>query len=278
MIDNFALIIGSMKSGTTSLFSYLEQHPEIARCSEKEPDFFLTNRNWDKGFDWYQGLWNWNPSQHKIALEGSVNYTKIPNFPNAAEKIATIDANFKFIYIMRDPIERIESHYMHNYFKGRNVTHGFASDRIKDHYINASRYAKQIDEYYCRFPAENILLLNFEDLKAQPFEVVRRVCGFLNIDPSYEFQALDTIYHSTSEKRIANPLRRSLANIELLHSITKLIPPQQKKFLQNLTSRKAQKIKLSPEQRHFVLTELREDLQKLSTKYGVDISRWNVEI
>ena len=107
-IDNFALIIGAMKAGTTSLFKYLSQHPEICACQEKEPNFFASDINWSKGLDWYQNLWKWNQDLHKIALEASTFYTRLPE-ANAAERIAQIKAKFKFIYILRNPVERIES-------------------------------------------------------------------------------------------------------------------------------------------------------------------------
>lgn len=110
-IKNFALIIGAMKCGTTSLYNYLAQHPEISACTYKEPSFFSTESNWSKGFEWYYDLWNWDKNRHKIALEASTSYTRIHEYSNAAEKIAAVDKNFKFIYIMRNPIKRIESHY-----------------------------------------------------------------------------------------------------------------------------------------------------------------------
>ena len=116
-IKNFALIIGSMKSGTTSLFNYLSQHPEIAGSIVKEPNFFSYNERWEQGWEWYMQQWaNWNPNVHKIALEATINYTKYPVYPNAAARINQVSdrANFKFVYVLRNPIERIESQYTYD--------------------------------------------------------------------------------------------------------------------------------------------------------------------
>lgn len=82
-MNNFALIVGSMKCGTTSLFSYLAQHTQISACNDKEPRFFTNDHKWAKGFEWYQSLWDWDHNQHKIALEASVDYTRVPFRPNA---------------------------------------------------------------------------------------------------------------------------------------------------------------------------------------------------
>ncbi len=280
MIENFALIIGAMKCGTTSLFSYLAEHPQIAPCSNKEPNFFLTNRNWNKGFEWYQNLWDWNPSRHQIALEASVNYTKIPTFPNVAEKIATVKANFKFIYIMRDPIERIESHYKHRYVRGMESQAMPLSPEIDSHLIAVSQYAMQLDEYYKRFPADNILLLNFEDLKTDPLNLVKKVCRFLDIDPDYEFQKVGTIERISEEKIVDDDLWRSLRNFKPLYSLARRLPSQPKQIVHRFLGRteRVKNPKLFPEQRNFVLNELREDLRKLNLEYGVDLSRWSVEL
>ena len=280
MIDNFVLIIGAMKCGTTSLFSYLAQHPQIAACRKKETFFFSADNCWNKGFDWYQSLWDWNPNIHKIALEASVDYTRIPTYPNAAERIATLTdkANFKFIYIMRNPLERIESHYTHGLAQNWQSTQKPLTEEIHPELIEASQYARQLNEYYQRFPANDILLLNFTDLKKEPLALLKKVCCFLQIDPDYQFQGLNTVYNANTE-RIANEnLWRSLRKIKLLRSLSQHISVEQKKKIYNLFGRKLEgNVKLLPEQRSYILHELREDLQKLSLDYGVDLQSWGIE-
>ena len=281
MIDNFALIIGAMKCGTTSLFSYLAQHPMISAYSKKEAFFFSGNRRWSRGFGWYQNLWDWDSRVHKVALEASVDYTRIPTFPNAAERISTLkgQANFKFIYLMRNPLDRIESHYTHGRAAGWAATDKPLSEKIDSELIAPSQYARQIEEYYQRFPSESILLLNFKDLKADPLNLVKKVCRFLEIDPDFEFQGLEQV-HNANQQRIADErLWRSLRRIKPLRSAARRLSKQQKQRIYRLFGRKLEdNIKLSPEQRNFVLQELREDLRKLSLEYGVDVHRWGIEL
>ena len=109
-IKNFLLIIGSMKCGTTSLFNYLATHPEISASKVKEPEFFTKKSSWEKGFDFYTKLWDYDEENHKFALEASTNYSKISRITNAADRIYQIRSeqkvNFKFIYIIRNYLPR----------------------------------------------------------------------------------------------------------------------------------------------------------------------------
>ena len=117
MIDRFVLIIGAMKCGTTSLYAYLGQHPQVCPSLEKESNFFIAERSWPRGLDWYHALWNWVPGTHTVALEASTGYTKRPMFEGVADRIASVDADFRFVYLMRDPIARVESHHRHDLLK-----------------------------------------------------------------------------------------------------------------------------------------------------------------
>lgn len=275
MIDNFCLIIGAGKCGTTSLFSYLAQHPEISPCKIKEPSFFAEDRIFNRGIEWYYGLWDWNPNQHKIALEASTSYTKFPIFNNVAKKISQlpIEANFKFIYIMRNPLEKIESHFR---YSGKSISD---SDEIELSLIETSRYANQIDEYYKRFPVETILLLNFEDLKANPSSLLQKVCQFLEIDSSWNFKKLDTVHNASRDLVFNDPLWQTLKKIEVLRFLANYIPYNQKNILHSFFGTKVQhSFKLSANQKRIVLNELQDDLRKLKLEYGVNLNSWGINI
>jgi hypothetical protein len=83
--DAYAIIIGSMKCGTSSLYSYLEGHPEICPAVGKEPEFFSENQAITVQVDNYSV----NDSVHKYALEASTGYTKYPSEPYVAKNTAT---------------------------------------------------------------------------------------------------------------------------------------------------------------------------------------------
>lgn len=273
-IKSFALIIGAMKCGTTSLYNYLVQHPQVAGSSDKEPNFFASDGNWAKGLDWYQALWDWNPTTHKVALEASTDYTKLPAFPNAAKRIATVNAQFKFIYIMRNPIDRIESHYNHWRAYG-SLNHSI--EQSLAYMINVSRYATQLKAFYEHFPVESILLLDFNDLKQQPHTLIRNVCQFLEIDLTCNLEGLNEVHNRYRPLQKNHPAWEYLRGVSPLKAIAQVIPDGPKgKIRQLLAQKPLKRFTLSVEHRAFILQELREDLEILNTKYGFDTSDWNI--
>ena len=98
------LVIGSMKCGTTSLHDYLARHPDVFMSAVKEVNFFVLERTWDKGIDWYRAQFY---GRYQVRGEASQNYTKRHEFePGVAERIRSLLPNVKLIYIVRDPVAR----------------------------------------------------------------------------------------------------------------------------------------------------------------------------
>ena len=284
-INNFAVIIGAIKCGTTSLFQYLAEHPEIAACTQKEPKFF--NNQFSKGFDYYQSLWDWDPNTHKIALEATPGYTRFTtrNPRNAADNIAQLVASregttFKFIYILRDPIERIESHYNHAQQMFSRTKIKTIDEGIDEELIEISKYAEQLAEYTKRFPKENILLLNFEDLKTNPLSVLKRTCVFLEVDPDYQFDRVGVVYNSQEQRReIAVPGLKWLEKNGIKKTVSSSLSEEKKQWVRKLIGRKRPKVSFSQAQRNQALEALRDDLTQLNSAYGFDVNAWkNVKI
>lgn len=272
MIDNFALIIGAMKCGTTSLFNYLSQHPEVATSTPKEPHFFTRAQDAGKNLDWYRGRWDWDERTHRIALEASTSYTKIPRLPNAAERIARVKADFRFLYVLRDPIERIESTLAHQIVQGRWREAEVRKDEIPYDWIEMSMYAMQVREYYKRFSAERILLLDFVELKERPAEMMERVCRFLDIAPSFPFKDLD-VAHNVSRRD--HPVYVALSRIGLARTAAKFFPPRLRRRIRaRLSTVPEIEPTLSDTQRVFAQRELVDDMKQLRDEFGFDTSRW----
>jgi hypothetical protein len=184
----FALIIGGMKCGTTSLFELLAQHPEVCPSREKEPDFFANESDPISAWDRYLDLWNWDPRSHSVALEASTTYAKYPWVKGVPERIASSPGEFfQFIYLVRDPVKRIASQVRHGIFAGWG---GALDEGLGEDLIDFSRYAMQASRYASVFGRERILILTLEELRNTPEAALRRVCEFLAISAEHEFEAI----------------------------------------------------------------------------------------
>lgn len=188
-LTEFAFILGAMKAGTSTLYSYLVQHPNVCECVRKEPHFWSRVQAPDNLNEYYR-MWLPRPGRRQIALEASSSYTRTPLNPNVAERLRQLPGRKHFLYLVRNPIDRIESHVAHNIGKGRLSVED--AMRLKDlsHYVSVSKYASQIEKYTAAFPETPIKILDLDQLKADPLSVVRDACGALDIDPEFQFRSI----------------------------------------------------------------------------------------
>jgi hypothetical protein len=127
------IIIGAQKRATTSLHYYLGLHPQVAMAREKELNFFILERNWPKGIAWYRSQFTGPGSIH---WETSPDYTYHPVLGDVAARTHAVVPGAKLIYILRDPVERILSHYVHDWARG--AEHRTISQALAD--LTANRY------------------------------------------------------------------------------------------------------------------------------------------
>jgi sulfotransferase family protein len=206
-LPNF-LLLGTAKAGTTSMFRYLELHPEVFGASPKEPKFFAYEnedirfqgpgdqiKNWlmVTRLEAYQALFAGVTNQKAIG-EATAFYLYVPK---AAERIRYHVPQAKLIAILRDPADRAYSAYLHLVRDGREPVHNFAQalqleqSRIAQnyqpawHYRSVGYYYAQIKRYYDLFPRQQMRIFLYEDLKTNPLKVLKEVFQFLEIDDSF---------------------------------------------------------------------------------------------
>jgi hypothetical protein len=270
---SFAIIIGGMKCGTTSLFDVLAQHPEVCGSKVKEPDFFSSEL--DPARDWptYLALWDWDPTRHRIALEASTSYAKYPHVKDVPEKIASVErASFRFIYMLRDPVARISSQVRHALYGGWGAP---LDDGMTEDLIDFSRYAMQADRYVDRFSRERILLLTLEEFTDRPYHVLRRVCRFLEIDPEHAFVRAEEP-RNTGGLYTMPPLVAGLARNPVARLFVDLLPRSARHRLRESLARLGRRTpdtrgrwKLDDEERQEVRRILADDMARLRDDYGV---------
>ena len=180
-----ALIIGAAKAGTTALVRCLQQHEQVFVSRKKEPEFFSHDANFARGLGWYEALFAGGESS-AVRIEASTAYARWPEHPAAASRIAAALGEVKLIYLVREPVARAYSHYVHRVTKelypGQPVPVSFEQHVAEDTMcINSSRYMDQIEQYLVHYDERSLLVLEQERLVREPARVLSQVCAFLGI-------------------------------------------------------------------------------------------------
>lgn len=209
-----AIIIGVQKCGTTTLANWISQHPQVQFCSQKEPDFFSRNPDWKEGLDAYHNLYGIGESfsDDKLWIEASTSYSWYLEFPDVATRLHEYNPELKLIYIVREPISRIKSHYKHNFLKG-HTKKSFSKAVVKEpEYLAHSSYEVQARPFLNSFQRENLLFLKFEDLITREDTVLTKVFDFLDLPPVIGRDKFDFSPQNVSDSlKKVSPLKKFIA-------------------------------------------------------------------
>jgi len=213
-LPNF-VIIGAMKCGTTSLYHYLKEHPDIYLPEQKEHGIYLdrealiakiegqfdtrvrSRREWaDILVSRYDG--------EKMIGDASTYYTKFPfQGQGVPEIIHILKPEARIIYLLRNPVERIVSHYLHLLDDiGPGKAFSFDSFLSQDLSLplNTSLYGYQLQRFLTLFGLEQVKVVTLEEFKAAPVETIRQLFQFLGVDPAFQCANLQEI-HKVSRSR-----------------------------------------------------------------------------
>jgi Sulfotransferase domain len=198
------LVIGAQKSGTTSLYEYLRSHPEVFMPDIKELDFFTPELNWERGFGWYQRLFA-NPGEGIKAIgEASTSYTKYPRYSGSVELISQYLPKANLIYVIRNPIDRLRSHYVHNVAFGNETEPLVRAVERNPDYINFGKYAMQLNHYLSSFPMQQLLIITSEALRNSRKETLSKVYSFIGVQQDWTSDVQGQEFFN-SERRLAYP-------------------------------------------------------------------------
>lgn len=182
-LDSYMIIIGAMKSGTSSLFKILSEHPSISSSKVKEPEYFSVNQNHGIEVENYEDLFSFNPLVHVKCLEASTGYTKFPTEIDVAKRMKEYGIDPIFIYTVRNPIKRIESQY--NYTcRNASPENKIEREMLNFEAINISMYYNQLREYLKVYPdKDKYFIADFDDLKSNPNSLANRIFMWAGLEP-----------------------------------------------------------------------------------------------
>lgn len=218
------IIIGAMKCGTSTLAAQLGAQPGLFMTTPKEPNFFSDDAVYKKGADWYAGLFA-AAAPGDLKGEASTHYTKLPDHPRAVPRLVATGAAPRLIYLIRNPVDRAVSHYIHEWTQGVIGTDLDTALERHPELIGYGRYPAQLDPWLAAFGAENLLVLGLEAMKRDPQAVLNRVGAFLGRAGLVWQSGLDRV-NASAERIRRFPMQNLLIDNPVATGLRRTLVPQ----------------------------------------------------
>lgn len=296
-LPNFLIISGG-RSGTTSLYHYLEQHPAIFMCPVKEPHFFcfegesldfrgprdeLIMRRFVTNIEDYLALFQ-GATNEKAVGEASTHYLYSQK---AVERIKHYIQNVKLIAILRHPAERAYSAFLLSRREGydpiRDFTKALEEEEARihnkwfwGHYLTKGYYYIHLKRYFDNFDRDQIRVYLYEDLKADALGLVQDIFRFLNVDNTFA-PDVSKRYNPTGSVPRSRTFQAFLTEPHPIKALFKVLLPEglRGRIRTGLENRnRARPLQLSPEMRKQLTEVYQEDILKLQTLIQRDLSEW----
>ena len=292
------LIIGAMKSGTTALYELMGQHPDVFMSPVKEPNYFaFAGRDLDfrapidrrpEGInnasitDWdaYTALFEAaDPEQAR----GEASHTSL-YWPDAAENIRRRVPDARLVAILRNPVERAYSEYMHFRRDGDEPIADFEAAldaeerRIEDHwalgrYVDRGRYDEQLQRYVERFDREQLCIFLHEDLVEDAASVARQAFEHVGVDPGVELREDRRVNKSgVPEHRWVHRGLQALQPVK--EALAPVIPQGLVDWANRLKNSNLQKPEMRPATRRRLIETYRPHVRRLESIVDRDLSHW----
>lgn len=294
------IIAGAAKAGTTTLYNILNQHADIFLTDPKEPQYFVSEKFKKSGKsdkpayyggqsvfdkDAYKRLYDKVDAELAIG-EASTIYL---HDPESHRKIFEEIPNVKLIFMLRNPVDRAYSQFLHQVRDGREKYDSFgealeaeAERKEKNwgpfwYYKSSGEYYRQLKPYFKTFPEENIKVIIFEHFIKNKEKTISEILEFLSIKDNYQFN------YSIHKNKTGYPKLKFLNDLlnarllKIIHRKTKHIMPNYvSNGLKGLKNKNIKKKKMSSEVREMLQNYYKHDLNELSHLLDDDLLIWNI--
>ena len=263
-LPNF-MIIGAPKAATTSLHAYLAVHPAINMSRTKEPMCFAFP-DWTGRIERYPRIFRDHP-ERPLRGESSTAYTSYPWEPETPDRVLSLIPECRFVYLVRDPIERMLSHYAQNVWDGVPVA---PFDELMENLerednipVWSSRYAFQLERWTERFGRDRVLVLDQRDLLGDRAATVQRVLEFLGLDPAFSSPEWEREHNTRAQHRVPTALGRRLGSMA-------------RGPLRKVLTREVAKPTLTAAQHRRVVALLAPDTARFRALTGMTFDHWSI--
>jgi len=288
---------GAPKAGTTTIYDILKGHPDICLSSFKEPRFFNDESNFNKGLKWYLDSYFGDYKNQPIIADFTPTYLANEFAPQRIKE--TIGENAKFVFILRHPVDRAYSHYLHNrrdqkeelsFEEALKVesqrTEKYLAERDfvnlnRFEYVRLGLYSDDVKRYQDIFGRENVRVYIFEECFKDVRKTIIDLLKFLNIDYSVELQT-DKISNQSSKARLKF-VKKILNEKSIFKSALKIMIPSE--VMRRKMRNKLQSVNNKPvaygridsiEKSKLLNMYFKGDLIAIEENLGVNLDVWRI--
>lgn len=291
MLPTF-IVIGAAKGGTTAMYWYLNEHPEVFMSPVKETNFFAYGLD-DQGLPLYG-----DPELHKFPVRSLEHYERLfagargqravgeasPIYlecPQSAGRIRDMIPDARIICFLREPVDRAYSDYLmylrsrgHRLNPSRDLTADAAWAQPGSHWMRISRYHEALERYYDLFPRDRIHVFLFDDLRADPLACVRDVYRSLEVDPGFSPDLATP--HNIGGMPSSMALEKILTSAKIKRAVEPLVPKRAADVVRKLRTRNLRKAPPLPASLRAELSRLfRSDIDRTAELIGRDLGAWS---
>ncbi len=260
------LVIGAMKCATTTLHEQLAGQRGVFMTPPKEPNYFSDDVNFARGWRWYSSLFE--PARTgEVRGESSTHYSKLPTYPETVRRIRSALGEIKLIYVMRHPIDRLVSHYVHEAAAGSFEGPLERAIDTRPELVDYGRYALQLEPYLDVFGPASILPVFFSRLVDRPVAEFARIGRFLGVSEPFCWDESLPPRNRGVDRLRPSPLREALVTSPMLTPIRRTLVPRK-------ISATLMKLWLADVQRPAVPLELQERLAEIFDADLAQLGSW----
>lgn len=265
-------IIGAMKCATSTLHEQLARRSRFFMSEPKEPNFFNDLALYPAGMADYEKLFAAAKSD-QITGESSTHYTKLPTYQGTAERIFQHTPQARLVYVMRDPVDRLVSQYIHQWTERAVDVPLSEAVRQLPEYISYSCYARQLAPFLELFDKQQVMLVFFEHLvknRATELERVARFLGDSSSEP-YEWKTEAAQTNVSKDRMRKSPWREAVLSFPGAKMIKDALPGDVRERIKSFW-RMEKRPSLDAAAERYVKDAINRDLAVLGELTGLHIN------